>query len=238
MKKILHPAHSRGAANFGWLQANYSFSFANYFNPDRIQFGKLRVLNDDIVAGGMGFGKHPHQNMEIVTIPQEGALKHKDSMGNEGVIESGDIQIMSAGSGVEHSEMNASSTDPVKLFQIWIFPETENVTPRYAQKKIAALVNKNTLNTVIKPRDKAKEGELWVHQQVYFNIGEFTETTSTTYTLNHKTHGVYLMVIKGSVEIENETLEKRDAIGLWELDEVSLTANKGSHVLLIEVPMN
>lgn len=238
MKKILHPAHSRGSANFGWLQANYSFSFANFFNPDRIQFGKLRVLNDDTVAGGMGFGKHPHENMEIVTIPQEGALRHKDSMGNEGVIESGDIQIMSAGSGVEHSEMNASSKEPVKLFQIWIFPETENVTPRYAQKKIAPLLNKNTFNTVVKPKDKAKGEDLWVHQQAYFNLGEFTETTHTTYTLHNKTHGIYLMVIKGSVEIENETLNKRDAIGLWELDKVSIIANTGSRVLLIEVPMN
>lgn len=238
MKKILHPAHTRGSANFGWLQAQYSFSFANFFNPDRIQFGKLRVLNDDIVAGGSGFGKHPHQNMEIVTIPQEGALRHSDSMGHEGIIESGDIQVMSAGSGVEHSEMNANSKDPVKLFQIWVFPETENVTPRYDQKKIAPLLNKNSFSTVVRPKDKAKDDDLWVHQQAYFNIGEFTETTNTTYTLHNKAHGIYLMVIQGTITVDNEILNKRDAIGLWETDQVSIIANEGSRVLLIEVPMN
>lgn len=238
MKKILHPAQTRGSANFGWLEARYSFSFANFFNPERIQFGKLRVLNDDIVAGGMGFGKHPHQNMEIVTIPQEGALKHRDSMGNEGIIESGDIQIMSAGTGVEHSEMNASSKDPVKIFQIWVFPDTENVTPRYDQKKIAPLLNKNTFSTVVKPKDKANDTELWVHQQAYFSIGEFTETTNTVYTLNNKAHGIYLMVIRGTFIVNNETLNERDAIGIWETNMVSITANEGSKALLIEVPMN
>jgi len=238
MKKILHPAQTRGSANFGWLEARYSFSFANFFNPERIQFGKLRVLNDDIVAGGMGFGKHPHQNMEIITIPQEGALKHRDSMGNEGVIESGDIQIMSAGSGVEHSEANANNKKPVKLFQIWIFPENENVTPRYTQKKIAPLLNKNTFSTVVKPKNKALEDELWVHQQTYVCIGEFTETTHTTYTLNNKAHGIYLLVITGTIVVENETLNERDAIGIWETDQVSIKANEGSKALLIEVPMN
>lgn len=238
MKKILHPAKTRGTANFGWLEARYSFSFANFFNPERTQFGKLRVLNDDTVAGGMGFGKHPHKNMEIITIPQEGALKHRDSMGNEGIIESGDIQIMSAGSGVEHSEMNASSKEPVKHFQIWVFPEEENVTPRYAQKKIAPLLNKNTFSNVVKPKNKAHKDELWIHQQAYFSIGEFTETTHTAYTLNNKTHGIYLMVLKGTIEIDSEILNERDAIGIWETTQVSIKANEGSKALLIEVPMN
>ncbi|KAA3622005.1 MAG: pirin family protein [Flavobacterium sp.] len=238
MKKILHPADTRGTADYGWLQARYSFSFANFFNPDRIQFGKLRVLNDDIVAPAMGFGKHPHQNMEIVTIPQEGALKHRDSMGNEGVIESGDIQIMSAGSGVEHSEINANTTQAVKLFQIWVFPEEENVSPRYDQKKIAPLLKANQFSTVVKPRTQAAADELWVHQQAWFNIGEFSETTQTDYKLNNPTNGAYIFVIDGTIVVDNETLNKRDAIGIWDTDSVSITAEKDSRVLLIEVPMN
>ncbi|AVI52260.1 hypothetical protein C5O00_14275 [Pukyongia salina] len=238
MKKILHPADTRGTADYGWLQARYSFSFANFFNPDRIQFGKLRVLNDDIVAPAMGFGKHPHQNMEIVTIPQQGALKHRDSMGNEGVIESGDIQIMSAGSGVEHSEMNANTTQSVKLFQIWVFPEEENVSPRYDQKKIAPLLKNNQFSAVVKPRSHAAADELWVHQQAWFNIGEFSETTITDYKLNNPANGAYIFVIDGTIVVDNETLNKRDAIGVWDTNSVSITAEKDSRVLLIEVPMN
>lgn len=238
MKKILHPADTRGTADYGWLQARYSFSFANFFDPNRVQFGKLRVLNDDIVAPSMGFGKHPHQNMEIVTIPQQGALKHRDSMGNEGVIESGDIQIMSAGSGVEHSELNAKTNEAVKLFQIWVFPEEENVTPRYDQKKIAPLLKPNQFSTVVKPRSVASDDELWVHQQAWFSIGEFSETTHSEYTLNNKTNGAYIFVIDGTIVVDNETLNKRDAIGVWDTDSVSITAEKDSRVLLIEVPMN
>lgn len=238
MKKILHPAATRGTADYGWLQAKYSFSFANFFDPNRVQFGKLRVLNDDIVAPSMGFGKHPHQNMEIVTIPQEGALKHRDSMGNEGIIESGDIQIMSAGTGVEHSEINARSDEAVKLFQIWVFPEEEGVTPRYDQKKISELLTPNELSTVVKPKSEAQNGDLWIHQQAWFNIGEFSEKTKTTYTLNNKAHGAYVFVMDGSATVDNETLNKRDAIGIWDTDKVSITADKDSRVLLIEVPMN
>ncbi len=238
MKKILHPAMTRGTANFGWLQARYSFSFANYFDPNRLQFGKLRVLNDDIIAPAMGFGKHPHQNMEIITIPQEGALKHRDSMGHEGIIQSGDIQLMSAGSGVEHSEINASTTEPVKLFQIWLLPEVENVTPRYAQKKIAPLLNSNEFSTVIKPKQEATEDELWVHQQAWFSIGEFSETKSIQYTLHNNAHGVYIFVIDGTIIVDNETLNKRDAIGIWDSDSVKIKAEKDSRVLLIEVAMN
>ncbi|MBT8263602.1 MAG: pirin family protein [Bacteroidia bacterium] len=238
MKKILHPAATRGTADYGWLQARYSFSFANFFDPNRIQFGKLRVLNDDIVAPAMGFGKHPHQNMEIVTIPQEGALKHRDSMGNEGIIESGDIQIMSAGSGVEHSEINARTNESVKLFQIWVFPEEEGVTPRYDQKKIAPLLKPNEISTVVKPKSEAGESELWVHQQAWFSLGEFSETTKTTYSLNNKTNGVYIFVIDGTIVADNETLNKRDAIGIWDTDTVTITAGKESRVLLIEIPMN
>ena len=238
MKKILHPAESRGTADYGWLKARYSFSFANFFNPDRINFGRLRVLNDDIVAPAMGFGKHPHQNMEIVTIPQEGALKHRDSMGNEGVIESGDIQIMSAGSGVEHSEMNANPREPVKLFQIWVIPESDNVEPRYDQKKIASLIEPNTLSTVVRPRSEATDEQLWVHQQAWFNIGEFDTNTETTYDLHKPGHGAYILSINGKVTVEGEELNDRDAIGIWDTDSIGISASKDSKVLLIEVPMN
>ncbi|MEZ4857918.1 MAG: pirin family protein [Flavobacteriaceae bacterium] len=238
MKKILHPASTRGNADYGWLQAKYSFSFANYFDPNRLQFGLLRVLNDDVVAPAMGFGSHPHKNMEIVTIPQFGAVKHKDSMGNEGIVATGDIQVMSAGSGVEHSEVNASAKDPLKLFQIWVFPEEENVPPRYDQKKIADLLIPNQISTVVKPKTEALENDLWIHQQAYFNLGEFTENIATTYTLKKEEHGIYLMVIEGEITIDNEILKSRDAMGIWETKEVSFSITKGTQLLLIEVPMN
>lgn len=238
MKKILHPASTRGAADYGWLQANYSFSFANYFDPNRMQFGLLRVLNDDVVAPAMGFSTHPHQNMEIVTIPQEGAVKHKDSMGNEGIVAAGDIQVMSAGSGVQHSEINASMKDPLKLFQIWIHPEKENVTPRYDQKKIADAVQPNAFSPVVKPRSEAVNGDLWIHQQAYFNIGEFSEKTTTTYTIQQDGHGIYVLVINGTIEVDNEVLGDRDAIGIWDTEQVSFSIEKDSRVLLIETPMN
>jgi quercetin 2,3-dioxygenase len=238
MKKILHPSSTRGKADYGWLKANYSFSFANYFDPNRLQFGLLRVLNDDTIAPAMGFGRHPHQNMEIVTIPQFGGVRHKDSMGNEGVVSAGEIQVMSAGSGVEHSEVNASANEALKLFQIWIFPEAQNVTPRYDQKKIADLLTPNKISTVVKPYGEASEDELWIHQQAYFNLGEFTEQTETTYTLKQARHGVYLMVIEGNATVDNETLATRDAIGLWDTSEVSISVTQGTRLLLIEVPMN
>jgi len=238
MKKILHPSTTRGNADYGWLKANYSFSFANYFDPDRIQFGLLRVLNDDTIAPAMGFGRHPHQNMEIVTIPQHGAVRHKDSMGNEGVVAAGDIQVMSAGSGVEHSEVNASAHEALKLFQIWVFPESQNVQPRYDQKKIANLVTPNEICPVVKPRSEAADDELWIHQQAYFNLGEFTEDKTISYSLKNEGHGIYLMVIEGTVSVDNETLNTRDAIGIWDTKEVSFHVTEGTRLLLIEVPMN
>ncbi len=238
MKKILHPAATRGTANYGWLQAKYSFSFANYFDPNRMQFGLLRVLNDDVIAPAMGFGIHPHQTMEIVTIRQYGAVKHKDSMGNEGVVGTGDIQVMSAGSGVEHSEVNASPKKELRLFQIWIHPETENVSPRYNQKKIADIIRPNTFSTVVKPKSDANENELWIHQQAYFNMGEFSERTTTEYTVQQDGHGIYVLVVQGTVTVDNETLNNRDAIGIWDTKSVAITVEKDSRVLLIEIPMN
>ena len=238
MKKVFHPEASRGRASYGWLEARYSFSFANYFNAERMNFGLLRVLNDDVVAPGTGFGTHPHENMEIITIPQRGALRHKDSMGNEGVIAAGDIQVMSAGSGVTHSEMNASSKEEVALFQIWIIPNETNVLPRYDQKKIASLTTPNTFTTVVKPKIEATKGDLWIHQNAYFNIANCDEDTLLEYPLKNASHGVYLIVMEGSVFFENQTLTQRDAMGLWDTPYVSMEAKKGSRLLLIEVPLN
>lgn len=238
MKKILHPEKTRGTAELGWLQARYSFSFANYFNPERTQFGALRVLNDDTISAGMGFGKHSHKNMEIVTIPLSGALKHRDSLNNEGIVQSDEIQVMSAGTGIEHSEANANKDKTLKLLQIWVFPEKENVNPRYDQKNIRPQLKSNTLNKLVSPKEEAGKDELWLNQQTYFNLGEFSKETSLTYKLNNKNHGAYIFVIKGMVFFDNEALATRDAIGIWETDEVSLKIEKDSTVLLIEVPMN
>lgn len=238
MKTIYHPASTRGKANFGWLEARYSFSFANYYDPQRLQFGLLRVFNDDIIAPAMGFGKHPHKNMEIVTIPQSGALHHQDSMGNEGIILAGEIQVMSAGSGVEHSEINAKSDENLSLFQIWIFPEKNEVTPRYDQKKIAPLLTPNAFTTVVKPKDQATENELWIHQQAYFNLGHFDTKTKTTYTLHHQSHGAYLFVIDGNATLEGQRLGKRDAMGVWQTNTFEIEVAANSQLLILEVPMN
>jgi hypothetical protein len=238
MKKVVHPAATRGTVNFEWLDAKYSFSFGNYYSPNRLQFGALRVLNDDIIAASMGFGKHPHSNMEIITIPQSGALKHRDSMGNKGIIKAGDIQVMSAGSGIEHSEVNASPHETLQLFQIWIHSETQNVTPRYDQKEIAPLLTPNAFTAVVKPKEKAKEGDIWIHQQAYISLGEFSNTTETTYTLKQNNNGIYIFVIEGSLFVANETLQHRDAIGLWETPNISMTVARNSRILIVEVPMN
>lgn len=238
MRKILHPSTSRGGMDLGWLKAKYSFSFAQYFDPQRVQFGMLRVLNDDRIAPGMGFGSHPHDNMEIITIPQTGAVKHRDSIGNEGVVTAGDIQVMSAGSGVQHSEINASTAEELALFQIWVFPEEQDVTPRYDQKPIAPLLTPNAFSTVVWPKSEATDEDLWIHQQAYFNLGTFTKDTQTTYSLNKPGHGAYLLVIEGEATIDSDVLHSRDAIGIWETDRISISAADGSRILLIEVPMN
>ena len=212
MKKVLHHSSTRGSADYGWLKTNYSFSFANYYNPNRVQFGMLRVLNDDYIAPAMGFGQHPHNDMEIVTIPVTGALYHKDSMGNEGIIHSGDIQVMSAGTGIEHSEKNASTKDPITLLQIWVFPETNNVKPRYDQRNISSFLTPNIFNTIIKPKAEANEGELWIHQNAYFSIGEFTDRITTTYQFKGQNHGTYIFVMKGEVHVDDEILFEKDGI--------------------------
>ena len=236
MKKIFHPASSRGAADHGWLQAKHSFSFANYYDSERVQFGALRVLNDDIIAPGMGFGTHPHDNMEIITIPLDGTLEHKDSMDNIGVIETDEIQVMSAGSGVYHSEYNKNKDQSVSLLQIWVFPNKKNVTPRYDQKNIKDLKKANSFYPIVTPKQNGPG--MWIHQDAWFHLGEFDKETRINYNINKKGNGVYAFIIEGSVQIDGESLEKRDALGIWDTEKFELLVNQNSRVLLIEVPLN
>ncbi|MEZ4798345.1 MAG: pirin family protein [Flavobacteriales bacterium] len=211
---IIHKAETRGVANHGWLNSKHSFSFANYYNPDRMNFGVLRVLNDDIIAGGTGFSRHPHDNMEIISIPLEGKLVHKDSMGNEQVIEEGEIQVMSAGTGIFHSEMNGDSHATAKFLQIWVFPNQQNVTPRYDQIKLDA-ANKNEFQQVLSP--SPDDAGVWIHQNAWFDIGNLEKDFSIEHQLRApSTNGVYAFVLSGSATIEGESLHERDAIGIWE----------------------
>ena len=235
MNTVLHKANTRGHANHGWLQANHSFSFANYYNPERMHFGVLRVLNDDTIAPAMGFPTHPHDNMEIITIPLEGDLEHKDNMGNGTIIKNGDIQVMSAGTGITHSEFNANKGDYCKLLQIWLFPNKRNVTPRYDQIAIRSLAKENSLYQVLSP-NKDDDG-VWIHQNAWFNIGDYKKSTTETYSIHHKENGVYLFVIEGNINIDGQTLEKRDGFGVWDTDKIEFTAEKSSKVLLMELPM-
>lgn len=235
MKKAFHAANTRGNANHGWLNANHSFSFANYHNPERMNFGALRVLNDDTIAPGMGFGTHPHENMEIITIPLEGDLEHKDSMGNIGVINEGEIQVMSAGTGVHHSEYNKNANQAVKVLQLWVFPKKQNVTPRYDQMSVRNLKKPNDFYQVLSPN--SEDAGMWVHQDTWFHLGEFDVEKSLDYTLKKPGNGVYVFVIEGSFNVEGENLKKRDAIGIWETETINFTVQSESKVLLVEVPM-
>lgn len=235
MKTIFHKAETRGHANHGWLDTYHTFSFANYYNPERVNFGALRVLNDDTVDAGMGFGTHPHKNMEIVSIPLAGELEHKDSMGNVTVIKNGEIQVMSAGTGIYHSEYNKNQDQLVKFLQIWVIPNEENVTPRYDQIVIPEKSNK--LVQIVSP-NPADEG-VWIHQNAWFHIGNFEKGEATEYTLKNAENGVYAFVIKGSFEVENQILNTRDGLGIWEISTMSFKAlENDSEILLMEVPMN
>ncbi len=235
MKTILHKSNTRGYADHGWLKATHSFSFANYYNPDRIHFGVLRVLNDDIIAGGEGFGTHPHDNMEIITIPLYGALEHKDSMGNHGVINSGDVQVMSAGTGIYHSEFNANSDIDANTLQIWIFTKIKNVTPRYDQITLDKEKMKNNFLQIVSP-DKDDDGT-WIYQDAWFYLGEFDEKKSVKHKLKKETNGVYIFVIEGNAVIEGIKLEKRDALGISDTGEIEITAEAKSKILLMDIPM-
>lgn len=237
MTTQLFTSNTRGTADFGWLKANFSFSFGNYFNPERQQFGMLRVLNDDTIAGGTGFGTHAHANMEIITIPLEGGLKHRDSMGNEGIIGFGEVQVMSAGSGVEHSEMNASQKEEAKTLQLWVFPDTENVTPRYDQKSFDIENQINTFVNIVSPKDQNDGNALWVYQKTFFHLGIFDSDTNSTYTVRIPENGVYLFLIEGEIEIDNQVLKARDAMGITNFDNFKIKVISKSKILLVEVPM-
>ncbi len=235
MNTILFKAADRGSADYGWLKPNYYFSFSQYHNPSKVHFGLLRVLNDDFIAGGGAFPTHPHDNMEIVTIPFSGALQHKDSTGGQGIIKAGDVQIMSAGSGVQHSEANASKTDPVTLFQIWVFPKVDNIKPRYDQKAFDINDRVNKWQTVVSPVEADKA--LWINQDARFSLTKLEAGKTLDYTNAFKGNGVFLVAINGSVKVGDTVLNKRDAVGISTTDNFTITASEDAELLAIEVPM-
>lgn len=236
MNKLIHKAETRGHANHGWLNSYHTFSFANYYNPERVRFGLLRVLNDDTVQAGMGFGTHPHENMEIVSIPLEGDLEHKDSMGNIAIIKEGDVQVMSAGTGVTHSEYNKNQDKEVKFLQIWIFPNKKNVTPRYDQISLKGIQKENEFYQILSPNQD--EQGVRIHQDAWFHLGNFTKGNSEEYHIKKEGNGVYAFIIDGEAEISGEKLSKRDGMGIWNADSITVKAKENSRVLLMEVPMN
>ncbi len=236
MKTILHKADTRGHANHGWLDSYHTFSFAGYYDPQRVQFGTLRVLNDDTVAGGMGFGTHPHDNMEIISIPTDGDLEHKDSMGNTQVIRQGDVQAMSAGTGIQHGEKNKNKDKPVKFFQIWVFPNQKNVTPRYDQKHFPDTEKHNKLLTVVSPVGST-DGGVQIHQDAWFSLGKLDKGTAINYTLRNKDNGVYAFVIEGDITINEVKLNRRDGLGITETGTLELKADSDTEILLMEVPV-
>lgn len=232
---VLHKADTRGFANHGWLKSHHTFSFANYYNPERMHFGVLRVLNDDQVEAGMGFGTHPHDNMEIISIPLEGDLEHKDSMGNVAVIRNGDVQVMSAGSGITHSEYNKNRDKLVKFLQIWVFPNKKNVKPRYDQITLKEEDRHNKLQQIISP--SPDDPGVWIHQDAWFHLGKFDKGISKEYQLKKKGNGVYAFILNGNVNINGHQLETRDGLGIWDTDKLIITAESAAEFLLMEVPM-
>lgn len=235
MKKLIHKSNSRGHANHGWLESHHTFSFASYYDPERIHFGALRVLNDDKVAAGMGFGKHPHDNMEIISIPLFGDLAHEDSMGNNSVIKENDVQVMSAGTGIVHSEFNHNKDKQTEFLQIWVFPNKQNVAPRYGQKTFDPAERKNNFQLIVSPN--AEELDTWIHQDAWFHLADFDEGFSKDYQLNKAGNGLYLFVLEGKLSVAGETLNTRDAIGLTDFETVNITAENHAKFLLMEVPM-
>lgn len=236
MKTIYHAADSRGDANHGWLKSKHTFSFANYHNPERMGFGALRVINDDFVIGGQGFGKHSHRDMEIISIPLSGKLGHGDNIGNNGIIETGEIQVMSAGTGITHSEMNGDNEEAVKFLQIWVIPNKMNVEPRYQQVRMDEIMQPNEFNQVLSPN--ADDAGVWIHQNAWFNIGDFDKGVTQTYQLNDPNNGVYIFVISGKVVVNGNTLDTRDGLGVWDTKNFTMDVEEDAKVLLMEVPMS
>ena len=236
MKTILFNAADRGTADYGWLKPNYYFSFSQYNNPAKVHFGMLRVLNDDFIAGGGAFPTHPHNNMEIITIPFTGALQHKDSTGGEGIIKAGDVQIMSAGTGVQHSEANASATEPVTLFQVWVFPKENNINPRYDQRHFDITERINKWQTIVSPVEKDKA--LWINQDAKFSLTKLQAGKTLDYPISFTGNGVFLVAINGAIKVADNNLNKRDAIGISETESFNIAATEDAELLAIEVPMN
>ncbi|MFT4831809.1 MAG: redox-sensitive bicupin YhaK (pirin superfamily) [Psychroserpens sp.] len=233
---VLHKANTRGHANHGWLDSHHTFSFANYHDPTRMNFGVLRVLNDDVVDGGMGFGTHPHSNMEIISIPLEGDLRHKDSMGNLAVISQGDVQVLSAGTGISHSEQNKNKDRAVRFLQIWVLPKKQNVSPRYDQISIGDLEIKNQLYQVLSPNPE--DAGVWIHQDAWFFMGNLEAGIAQEYKIHKTGNGVYIFVLEGDVTVDGQTLNKRDGFGVWDVDSIQLKADTNTKVLVMEVPMH
>jgi quercetin 2,3-dioxygenase len=232
---VFHASNTRGSANHGWLQAKHSFSFGGYYNPQRMNFGVLRVLNDDMIAGGMGFGTHPHDNMEIITIPLEGDLEHKDSMNNVATIQHGYVQVMSAGTGVYHSEYNKNKDKPLKLLQIWLFPNQRNVTPRYDELLLNLEDRHNQLQQILSPNPD--DAGVWIHQNAWFHLGKFDKGVATDYAIKSEGNGLYVFNISGEVRVNDQLLNARDAFGVWNTEKVSIEAESDAEFLLMEVPM-
>lgn len=235
MNTVIHKADTRGKADHGWLNSRHTFSFANYHDPERMHFGVLRVLNDDSVQAGMGFGTHPHSNMEIISIPLEGDLEHKDSMGNITVIKEGDVQAMSAGTGVTHSEYNKNKDRAVKFLQIWVFPNKQDITPKYDQISLGDLKKENNFYQVLSP-NKEDQG-VWIHQDAWFHMGNFTKGNAEEYQIKKEGNGVYAFILEGTLEINGEKLSKRDGMGIWNTNAIQVKATENARVLLMEVPM-
>ena len=234
MKTVIHKANTRGHVNHGWLDSHHTFSFANYHNPERVHFGVLRVLNDDIVEGGKGFGTHPHDNMEIISIPLKGDLEHKDSMGNVQVIKQHDVQIMSAGTGIYHSEYNKNKDNLVNFLQIWVFPKQRNIKPKYEQKTYLPQDRKNKLQVVVSP---VEDEAVTINQDAWFSLGNLEKGFKTDYTIKKKGNGVYAFLIEGAVTINGQKLEKRDGMGIWDTEKLEIIADANSEILLMDVPM-
>ena len=235
MKTILHKSETRGHANHGWLDSHHTFSFANYYNPERVNFGTLRVLNDDIVIAGQGFGTHPHDNMEIISIPLRGDLEHKDSMGNHGVINAGEIQVMSAGTGIFHSEFNKNKDKDINFLQIWVFPNKKNVTPRYDQVSLADIEKPDELYQILSPNPN--DQGVWIHQNAWFYMGDLSESWEGSYDLKDKNNGVYFFVIEGSLTVAGQTLNRRDGLGVSETDKIEIKTDSLTKLLIMEIPM-
>ena len=236
MQTVYHAASTRGIANHGWLKSAHTFSFGNYYDPGRMGFGVLRVINDDIVAGGQGFGTHPHRDMEIISVPLSGDLAHCDSMGNGSIIRNGDVQVMSAGTGVTHSEMNASSDEAVKFLQIWVLPRKNGVKPRYQQITIADASKPNDFQQILSPNPD--DAGAWIHQNAWFSIARFTQGTQKRYDIRREGNGVYVFIIAGSARVANMELGERDGLGIWATDGFDVEALADAEILLMDVPMD